>query len=118
MIRINESYHGEEPFEQLPKFLPGQLVKHKRYGYRGVIVSVDRHCKADPNWYMSNQSQPDRKQPWYHVLVDDSATVTYPAQENLIEDDSGLPVNHPLVEVFFSSFESGVYLRNETPWTE
>jgi heat shock protein HspQ len=118
MIRINESFHGEDPVENLPKFQPGQLVKHKKYGYRGVIVSVDRHCKADPDWYMSNQSQPERKQPWYHVLVDDSATVTYPAEENLMEDDSNLPVNHLLLEVFFRSFEAGVYLRNETPWME
>ena len=118
MIRINEFYHGDDPLEQLPKFQPGQLVKHKRYGYRGVIVSVDRHCKADPDWYMSNQSQPNRKQPWYHVLVHDSATVTYPAQENLLEDDSGVPVNHPLVDLFFSSFEAGVYIRNESPWPE
>ena len=52
------------------------------------------------------------------MLVDDSATVTYPAQENLLADESGLPVNHPLVEVFFSGFEAGVYIRNETPWPE
>ena len=116
MIRINESYHGEHPLEPLPRYQPGQLVKHKRYGYRGVIVSVDGHCKAEPDWYMSNQTQPDRKQPWYHVLADSSTTVTYPAEENLLADESGLPITHPLLELLFSSFEAGVYIRNQTPW--
>ena len=116
MIRINDSYRSEDQVEHLPKFQPGQLVEHKRYGYRGVVVSVDDYCKADPQWYMSNQTQPDREQPWYHVLVDDSNTVTYPAEANLREDNSGLPINHPLVTVFFSDFKNGHYLRNNTPW--
>ena len=116
MIQINTSFRGEGLADTRPKFEPGQLVQHKRYGYRGVVVSVDGHCKADPTWYMSNKSQPDRNQPWYHVLIDGSTTVTYPAEENLLADTSGLPVNHPLVPAFFSGFENGVYVRNDVSW--
>ena len=38
--------NAQEPPPERPKpaFTPGQMVKHKRYGYRGVIVEVDPQC--------------------------------------------------------------------------
>ncbi len=99
-----------------PAFEPGQLITHRRYGYRGVIVDVDPKCKASDNWYQNNQTQPDRDQPWYHVLVHDSSATTYPAQQNLEADASGEPIDHPLLEYFFSAFENGRYVRNDRPW--
>ncbi len=116
MIRINESFLGEEPPDTVPRFQPGQIVRHKRYGYRGVVVSADGRCQADPVWYMSNKTQPDRNQPWYHVLVHDSVHSTYVAELNLEEDDSGQQVEHPLVSAFFSGFEDGRHIRNGHPW--
>lgn len=101
-----------------PVFEPGQLVRHRRYGYRGVVVDRDARCQADEEWYQKNQTQPDRNQPWYHVLVDGSSTCTYAASENLIADLSGLPIDHPLVAYFFSEFKDGEYVRNGNPWPE
>jgi len=85
-----------------PKFQRGQLVRHRRYGYRGVVVDLDFECLASERWYQSNQTQPDRNQPWYHVLVHETDGATYAAQENLLPDTSGQPVEHPLIERFFS----------------
>jgi heat shock protein HspQ len=99
-------------------FEPGQLVRHRRYDYRGVVVARDMTCQADDDWYDKNQTQPLRNQPWYHVLVDQADACTYAASENLIADSSGLPVQHPLVPHFFSDFKEGVYLRNDQPWAE
>ncbi len=99
-----------------PRFAPGQLVEHRRYGYRGVVVAVDVRCQASQTWYESNQTQPDRGQPWYHVLVDGQAVNTYVAQSNLRDDASGGPVDHPAVEMFFETFEQGRYVRNERAW--
>ena len=99
-----------------PVFQPGQLVRHRRYGYRGVVVAFDPACLAPDEWYQSNQTQPDRQQPWYHVLVDGARTATYSAQENLEADPEPRPVRHPLVEQFFSSFAQGMYERNERQW--
>lgn len=110
MIRAN--------YETRPLFKPGQLVLHKRYGYRGVIVGLDLSCQASEQWYLSNQTQPAKNQPWYHVLVDGSGTVTYPAQTSLIADDSGEPISHPLIEHFFSGFVEGHYIRNSLPWPQ
>ena len=99
-----------------PKFERGQLVCHKRYGYRGVIVDCDLTCTADETWYQSNKTQPGKSQPWYHVLVDATAQNTYAAEENLQADPSGQPVGHPLVGRFFGEFVDGRYIRNDQPW--
>jgi heat shock protein HspQ len=97
-------------------FDEGALVRHRRYGYRGVVVAFDACCRADDAWYGANRTQPDRNQPWYHVLVDGAAHATYAAQENLERDPAGRPVEHPLVSRFFSAFQHGAYVRNDEPW--
>lgn len=103
------------PVPPEPKFERGQLVQHRRYGYRGVVVDLNLRCRAPDEWYQSNQTQPDRNQPWYHVLVHGSDAVTYAAESNLDRDDSGQPIAHPLVEVFFSHFAGDRYVRNDKP---
>ena len=100
----------------VPTFERGQLVCHKRYGYRGVIVDFDFQCTADEKWYQSNMTQPDKSQAWYHVLVDGTAQTTYAAEDNLQADPSGQPVRHPLVVHFFGEFVDGRYIRNDQPW--
>ena len=98
------------------RFVPGELVRHRRYGYRGVVVAFDLECQADEGWYRANRTQPKRDQPWYHVLVDGAAHTTYAAEENLRADDSPLAIRHPLLELYFSDFEDGFYRRNDRPW--
>ena len=116
MIMLKRPAGSEGRGGSKPRFGPGELVRHKRYGYRGVVVHADPRCLGDDEWYYSNQTQPDRNQPWYHVLVDGSSTTTYPAQENLEPDQSGEPVDHPLVDHFFGEFRDGRYVRNDEPW--
>ena len=113
MIRVSEHYESSSPG---PIFTPGELVHHVRYNYRGVVVEVDEFCQASDEWYQSNQTKPDRNQPWYHVLVDGSQQTTYVAQCNLEPDASGKPIRHPLIEHFFREFEKGRYCRNDEPW--
>lgn len=112
MLRLaNDSQSSPEPVFEI-----GQLVAHRRYGYRGVVVDFDIRCQATEAWYKSNQTQPARDQPWYHVLVHGSVQVTYAAQENLAADVSGEPIEHPWVERYFSGFRGGRYVRNDEPW--
>ena len=99
-----------------PEFQPGDLVHHRRYGYRGVVVEVDETCRASETWYQSNRTQPNRNQPWYHVLVDRAHHTTYVAQSNLEPDPDGTPVQHPLVDHFFSEFTGGRHVRNDVAW--
>jgi heat shock protein HspQ len=99
------------------KFSPGDVVRHKRYDYRGVVVDIDPNCQASNSWYKANLTQPSRDQPWYHVLVDLRTHTTYVAQENLVRDVCTQPaVQHPLVDQYFDEIEDGHYHRNDTPW--
>ncbi len=90
-------------------FSLGTLVCHKHYGYRGVVVGSDPRCLADDDWYLRNRSQPDRDQPWYHVLVHGGQHSTYAAASNLVADEGGEQVVHPLTRVFFEHFSAGRY---------
>jgi heat shock protein HspQ len=95
------------------KFSPGQLVHHKRFGYRGVVLSVDDKFQGSEDWYERVAvSRPPKDMPWYHVLVHDSSAETYVAERHLEEDESIAPIEHPLVEVFFDEIQGGRYVRN------
>ncbi len=119
LLRDLRAYNRTEPAttNRTARYACGQIVRHRRYGYRGVVVEIDDVCMADEAWYRANLTQPDRDQPWYHVLVDGSTATTYAAQTSLIEDDDPGEVRHPLVDLYFSSFSDGRYTRNEIPWT-
>jgi len=113
-IRQRADLHPSRAAELL--FHVGQIVQHKRYGYRGVIVAVDPNCQATEDWYKSNPTQPDRNQPWYHMLVHDADHTTYAAQSSLKIDPGGKTVHHPWLDDFFSDFVDGRYVRNNRPW--
>jgi len=81
-----------------------------------VVVDVDPECLASDEWYDFNQTQPDRNQPWYHVLVSDSDQITYPAQSSLVPDESCKKIRHAFLAHFFSRFENGRYIRNQELW--
>ena len=77
---------------------------------RGVIVAVDPVCMAGDTWYKTNKTQPNRDQPWYHVLVHDSGGLsTYVAHSNLEQDTSGQEINHPRIGCYFTKLENGRY---------
>jgi len=96
----------------VPRFASGQLIHHKRFGYRGVVVSVDDVFQGTDEWYQEvAKSRPPKDRPWYHVLVDGSQAETYVAERHLEADDTGDPVDHPMVAVFFDELRDGRYLR-------
>jgi hemimethylated DNA binding protein len=122
MVDLLNAVEREEKALQLngshcqPSFKPGQIVRHRRYSYRGVVVDYDLECQADEAWYARNQTQPTREQPWYHVLVDGAEHSTYAAQSSLQADNERDEIQHPLLTVFFSDFVSGRYIRNSHNW--
>ena len=92
------------------KYSVGQIIHHLRFDYRGVIVDVDAMFQGTEEWYREMaKSKPPREKPWYHVLVDQSFTMTYVAERNLEADLSPKPITHPLVDQYFSRFEKGSY---------
>jgi heat shock protein HspQ len=94
------------------QFSLGELIHHRLFGYRGVIVDVDPRFQGSEAWYDAvARSRPPRDKPWYHVLVHGASHTTYVAERNLEPDPGDEPIVHPLVTQFFSRFENGRYLR-------
>lgn len=108
----------EQGHKVLSPFSVGQVMTHCRYDYRGLIVNVTMECQADDTWYYRNRTQPQREQPWYHVLVHGSDQVTYVAHANIKIDNSLKSITHPFIPTFFSRSPDGGYIRNDTPWPE
>lgn len=93
------------------QFSVGELIHHRMFDYRGVIVDVDANFQGSEAWYDTvARSRPPRDKPWYHVLVHGASHTTYVAERNLEPDPSDEPIEHPLVTQFFSRFENGRYL--------
>jgi len=69
------------------KYCIGQLIQHKLFDYRGIILSVDLEFKSTDEWYESvAKSRPPKDEPWYHVLVHQKGHQTYVAEQNLQPD--------------------------------
>ncbi|HLF17658.1 MAG TPA: heat shock protein HspQ [Candidatus Omnitrophota bacterium] len=118
ILRMADLTPEEIIAQKHPILARGMIVRHLLYGYRGIIVDIDSECTASDSWYYGNQTQPDRNQPWYHILVNGSDQVTYVAENNLMFDHSPEPIIHPLLSYFFLKGKDGKYTRNENPWPE
>lgn len=94
------------------KFIPGDIVVHKKLGYRGVIIEVDENFEGTEEWYEEMaESRPPKNKPWYQVLVDGADHTTYVAERHLERDPTGNPVDHPLVQSVFCGYSEGRYQR-------
>ena len=106
----------DSPFKQKARFRLGQIVYHSKFGYRGVIVDADPYFKGtDAGYQKVAKSRPDKKKPWYHILVHGQGNETYVAEGNLLRDASTDPVDHPFVDIFFNEYDnSGLYSLKQT----
>ena len=98
------------------KFAVGDLIHHRRFDYRGVIVDIDAAFQLSDEWYEAvAKSRPPKNEPWYHVLVHGAVHMTYVAERNLKRETSAEPVDHPMLWQFFSRFEDGRYVGADLP---
>lgn len=96
------------------KYSIGDLVRHKLFDYRGVIVDIDPSFQLTEEWYeMVARSRPPKDEPWYHVLVHDATNSTYVAEQNLEPDSIGQKINHPMTNRFFTDLRDGRYINDE-----
>jgi heat shock protein HspQ len=92
------------------KFAIGQIIRHRLFGYRGVIFDVDPVFSGSEEWYeQMARSRPPKDRPWYHVLVHDAVHTTYVAERNLELDETGEAINHPQVQDYFDDLADGRY---------
>ncbi len=96
------------------RFGVGEVVRHLRFGYRGVIVDVDATFQGTDEWYEQvARSRPPKDQPWYHVLVHEADHSTYVAERHLAADETGEPIHHPSLGEFFDAVRDGRYVSSD-----
>ncbi len=96
------------------KFGVGDLVHHRLFNYRGVVVDIDPVFMLSDEWYrQAATSRPPKDQPWYRVLVHESTDETYVAERNLTHDLEMQPIEHPRLKTFFTVFDGGRYVSDE-----
>ena len=80
------------PRENVAKFAIGQVVKHRRYPFRGVIYDVDPVFANTEEWWLSipEELRPHKDQPFYHLFAENAETeyVAYVSEQNLLPDNS------------------------------
>ncbi len=105
---------NKSPVNKEPVFNIGDIVKHRIYPFRGVIVDVDAEFSNTEEWYQSIPAEirPSKKQPYYHLMAENSETFysAYVSQQNLISDGDNGPVDHPDLDEMFSGIKKGKYL--------
>ena len=95
-----------------PCYKIGQLIHHKLFNYRGVILKVDDCFKLTENWYDNvAKSKPPKDKPWYSVLVHNQIHTTYVAERHLSSDDSDSEIMHPMVPIYFTTLNNGIYSK-------
>ena len=95
------------------KFRLGQVVRHRKHPFRGVIFDVDAIFANTQEWYdaIPEDSRPRKDQPFYHLLAenDNSYYVAYVSEQNLVPDETGGPVDHPDLAEMFGDYCDGYY---------
>lgn len=95
------------------QFAIGQVVKHRLYDFRGVIIDVDPEFNNTEEWWLSipEELRPRKNQPFYHLLAENESMAyeAYVSEQNLLIDESGEPVNHPQVPEFLGEFMGDSY---------
>jgi heat shock protein HspQ len=90
------------------QFAIGQVVRHRVYPFRGVIVDVDPEFNNTEEWWLAipEEVRPRKDQPFYHLLAENETTAyeAYVSEQNLLIDETGEPVNHPQVSEVFGEF--------------
>ena len=103
----------EMPRHAHARFGIGDVVRHRRFDFRGVVFDVDPVFSNSEEWYeaIPEDIRPRRYQPFYHLLAEneDSSYVAYVSQQNLLPDADGGPVEHPNVTELFEDFRNGRY---------
>ena len=113
LTRTSSASSSAAPAISKARFGIGDIVKHRHFEFRGVIFDVDPVFANSEEWYDSipEAIRPRKDQPFYHLLAEnaESSYVAYVSQQNLIEDDSDEPVDHPAIRGLFDTFADGRY---------
>lgn len=104
---------GDFEVSREARFRIGEVVRHRLFPFRGVIVDVDPVFDHAEEWWLAipEDIRPAKAQPYYHLLAENETSyyVAYVSQQNLLPDPEGGPVGHPAVAELFGALRNGVY---------
>lgn len=91
-------------------FQLGQIVRHRLFGYLGVIIDVDPQCSpSEVNYQSQTDGASSTDEPWFKLLVHNTDCEGYAAQEDLLPLNNSEGILHPHLRCYFRSFDKGVY---------
>jgi len=112
MVRARKTAQAADKVRSA-KFAVGQVVKHRFYPFRGIVFDIDPTFANTEEWWMSipEEVRPRKDQPFYHLLAENDETeyVAYVSEQNLLPDETGVPLRHPRITELFVEDEEGGY---------
>jgi heat shock protein HspQ len=112
---------ADAPLVAHARFRIGDVVRHRQYGFRGVVFDVDPVFANSEEWYeaIPEEVRPAREQPYYHLFAenDEGSYIAYVSQQNLDRDNAAAePVNHPAIDHLFRREADGSYHMHGQRW--
>lgn len=99
------------------KFGIGDVVKHRKYPFRGVIYDIDPVFANTEEWWLSipEEVRPAKDQPFYHLYAENSDTEyqAYVSEQNLEPDETGAPLRNPQIAEVFVRSDAGRYIKRQ-----
>lgn len=101
------------------KYNIGQIFRHKRYGFRGVIVRHFPGCPTSKEWVKEwGPFENGTEQAFYITFIDTrdrpEALITLAAEENLeILFNETTPISHPKIDDIFQGFRFGHHIMKD-----
>jgi heat shock protein HspQ len=110
-----KTYGDSDMLKVSAKFPIGLPVRHRIFGFRGVIFDVDPRFDNTEEWYESipEDMRPSKEQPFYHLFAqnpDETPYIAYVSEQNLMPDEEEEPIRHPGLEEFFDGMEKGRFV--------
>lgn len=94
---------------KMAKFNIGDLVVHKRQGYRAVVIDVDPLFQASGRYNpQACKREFTARNPWYRLLVDESSQMTYVEECWLVFDPNLQQINNPNIAHYLET-QQGIY---------
>jgi len=97
---------------RIAKFAIGQVVKHRKYPFRGIVYDVDQSSRIPRNGGSRSLWKSGRAGPAFLSSLcrnADTEYVAYVSEQNLMADTSGDPMRHPQVDEMFVRALDGAY---------
>jgi len=109
-VSLNTVLNSSNVASATALFEIGQIVHHRLFDYRGLVIDVDADFQGGEVWYRQvARSRPPKDKPWYHVLVDNSESYTYVAEQNLEPTGDLRPIRHSMLAESAMRYENGRY---------